>query len=193
MPKTWIFMTLLNKIFIENKEMGLKLSFVILNSGSESPVSRHIYQGAFPAVFWGFLLIEWKFVRDQEYLTGQQAHCVGYEYNRDEIHELKCIILYLISSGKYSDKCWVWRKVVQAEDRSGRINKIQWFPFLVFPAFPWDVHSPSSELILQWLNERGIYFPCVDGWEEGEMRRWAIKQVFLAASGLYKKSNRLSF
>lgn len=31
--------------------MDLKLSFVIVNSASESPVNRHIYQGAFSGVF----------------------------------------------------------------------------------------------------------------------------------------------
>lgn len=37
--------------------MDLKLSFVILNSASESPVNRHIYQGGFPGVFWGFFCL----------------------------------------------------------------------------------------------------------------------------------------
>lgn len=69
--------------------MDLKLSFVILNSAGESPVNRHIYQGGFPGVFWVFLLIEWKFVRDQEYLTGQWACCSGISVYNMNVIEMK--------------------------------------------------------------------------------------------------------
>lgn len=166
--------------------MDLKLSFVILNWASESPVSRHIYQGGFPGVFWAFLLIEWKFVRDQERLTGQRACCVRYECNRDEIYKLKCIIWYVVSSVKRSDECWAQG----IGDRSAEFP-LPGFPFcragvgFPIPSLFWDVHSPSSQLILSpWAMaewEKLISLVWMDGWmerKEGEGEKMSNKTGF---------------
>lgn len=164
--------------------MDLKLSFVILNWASESPVSRHIYQGGFPGVFWAFLLIEWKFFRDQECLTGQRACCVWYKYNRDEIYKLKCIFCMLYP---------VWNALTSAELREGDKQRTDMQSYLCqcslsaglglvfpFPAF-FGMCIPQaqswSRVPEQWLNKRGIHFPCVEGWKGKEGRRkWEDEQ-----------------